>query len=188
MALGRGVQLHGHTDQPDAACKLWLLRNEQNKGKEADAILDRLAPIYQLETLAALIPAQDRDAILSRYRQSGVWGTVAWGHDNDLKRIEQAMRVQDLLNSDDYDRRMTKWRLVDILRMEGEGQGGDERAMKVLRELLEDPAAPPDERVEVFRDFAWMRINQGSPGPSRSSSGSTSGSRTTASGSTTCPC
>ena len=143
-----------------AACKLWLIRTEQNKGNEADRILERLSPIYQFETLAALIPAHEREAILDRYRQAGVWGTVAWTRANDLEQIERAIRVQDLLNSDEYDRRMTKWRLVDILRMGGD----DDRALKVIRELLDDSAPPPDERIELFRDFVWMRINQGKEG------------------------
>ena len=122
-----------------AACKLWLLRSEQNRGAEAEAILDKLAPAYQFEQLAALIPAQDRETILDRYRQAGVWGTVAWSRRYDLKHIERAMRVQDLLNSDDYDRRMTKWRLIDVLRAGGDGDRAHEGGPRTPRRPRLDP-------------------------------------------------
>jgi eukaryotic-like serine/threonine-protein kinase len=143
-----------------AACQLWLLRISEKKVEEADRILETLGPRFSFQQLAALVPAPDRDVILARYQKASIWGTVGYRTHDDLRDIRRALQVQDMLNADDHERQMTKWRLVDILRVSGDLEG----ALKELRQLLDDPGLPPDERVEVLRDFVWVRIEQGEVG------------------------
>ena len=52
-----------------AACQLWLVRLEQNRLAEADAIFESLSTRYQFEKLAVLIPANLRNQVMDSYRR-----------------------------------------------------------------------------------------------------------------------
>jgi eukaryotic-like serine/threonine-protein kinase len=148
-----------------AGCRLWLLRLEQRQFPAAEQLLEVLSTKYSFDDLVVLVPAQLRQGILGYYRMSGGWWRVAFKNDDSIERIQRALRIEELLNESDYERRMTRWRLCDAYR----AAGNRELALTTLRDLLEDRVhrgptpLPADERIALLRDLVWLLIEEGQP-------------------------
>jgi tetratricopeptide (TPR) repeat protein len=167
LALWRDLML----EQPDtgpggsrpwpllAACQVWLLPLQRQPPDlvQAGLVQDRLlGGGIPPEKLAALIPAQVRQGILDEIRLRGPRWRVPFGGKADTERIRKAMQIEAQIDESPFERRMTRWRLSEQHRMEGQLDS----ALLVLMGLLDTGDLPRDEQLAYVRDLVWIQIEQ----------------------------
>jgi len=108
---------------PLAGCWLWLIRLRQNRIDDADAIYTTLvsrAAEYQFSQLAALIPVELREGILSRYlKPFNSLSTVLSHNPNLAASAERAVEVDRFLSYDGRGEPLTQMELSRALRFTG---------------------------------------------------------------------
>ncbi len=114
--------------------------------------------------IAEMLPVAQSQRLLQLFRRTGERYRVAYTPSTDLGDLELAVDIEDLLNEDDQQRRMTRWRLADACRVAGDVP----RAIEIVRELIGPlPAAgapdavPARERAALVCDLAWMLTHSG---------------------------
>ncbi len=120
---------------PLAGCWLWLIRLRQNRVDDADAIftvLSSRADEYQFSQLAALIPAELREGILSRYlRPFNSLFTLFNNRPEIVGNARRAVEIDRFLSHDGRGDPLTQMELSRALRFEGDLTA----ALEVAREV-----------------------------------------------------
>jgi tRNA A-37 threonylcarbamoyl transferase component Bud32/tetratricopeptide (TPR) repeat protein len=137
-----------------AAAQLWLDLLHQNKVREAEAFLNLLLAGFGFEQLAPLLPAEVRRDILARTIEVGYRSRTPFHTEANLEKLLQAWRVEEILSESAYERRVTRWLLVDAYRILGQHVW----ARIVLDRLLGEKDLSLTERVALVRESVWMHI------------------------------
>ena len=146
-----------------AACQLWLLYLQRNDRDHAEQLLNKLAPSYSFQELAALVPVEEREMILAAYSVNwgGEWNAIVYKTDDkDVERVRKAVNLLDVLGEEPDQRQSMTLRLIDTLRVVGRV----EEARQVAFEQLNQGNLIPRYRVQLLSDIAWMRIETGKVG------------------------
>ena len=148
--------------QTRAACQVWkiLLRSAKASDiEQADKIFDNLSANVDYTDLALVLSEEERNEILSFYRQVGFFGRINYTLSR-VRNLERALKIEDLIKADSVTRQRTLWRLADAFRL-------DERetdAVATIEKLLSAQDLLPDDRIGITRDYAWLMITGGTPG------------------------
>jgi tRNA A-37 threonylcarbamoyl transferase component Bud32 len=137
-----------------AASRLWLIYLRDDDLDEAEKVVKQLPPEFGFEQLATLVPAEDREYILDHIRLRGSRWRSAITTQKDLERVQRAIRIEELINESPYERRMTRWRLMDAYRVAGNLPA----ALVEVNTLLSQRDLPLDERAAFLREKVWMVI------------------------------
>ena len=147
--------------QTRAACQVWkiLLRSGTVADIEkADNILNSLSANVDYVDLIRVLSEEERDKLLSYYRQAGYFNRANWNPDV-VRNLERAYKIQEYVRVDPLTRQRTLWRLADAYRVDGR----EADAVDAIGKLLSDPELIPDDRIGITRDYAWLMITGGTP-------------------------
>jgi tRNA A-37 threonylcarbamoyl transferase component Bud32 len=131
---------------------LWALRDGSEDPDKLDEQLPKTLNVAQLVTL---IPAEQRKEAIDAIRLRGPRWRVIFETEAQLPRLLRAIRVEELLNESDFERRQTLWRLVDLKRVLGDKVTARNLLVAQLKEAM-----PPDERVTYLRDLIWILLER----------------------------
>ena len=148
--------------QTRAACQVWkiLLRSAKVSDiEQADKIFDNLNANVDYTDLALVLSEEERNEILSFYRQVGFFGRIVF-NPNRVRNLERALKIEELIKADHVTRQRTLWRLADAFRLDGR----DTDAVGTIEKLLSAEDLLPDDRIGITRDYAWLMITGGTPG------------------------
>jgi tetratricopeptide (TPR) repeat protein len=132
-----------------ARCHLWLMRLQQNRLDEADAVFESLrAAAFTFEPLAALLPEDVRQHILQAYQQTT--GLNYFRVDaKRIVRLELALNVEKMLRGERGSHLLpTRFNLERALHASGE----IDRALVMLEEMTRDHP----ESVAAMQDYCWV--------------------------------
>jgi hypothetical protein len=106
------------------------------------------------------LPAYEREIALRYFAKMGTRFRIAFLPEGDIRDLELAAAMHDLLESDARSRRAVRWRLADahrVVRRDGEAEA-------ILRDLVVDNDVGSRERCALVSDLAWLLRNDGRPG------------------------
>lgn len=101
------------------------------------------------------LPAYEREIALRYFSKMGNRFRIAFLPEGDIRDLELAAAMHDLLEADAKSRRAVRWRLADahrVVRHDGEAEA-------ILRDLIADDDADPRERCALISDLAWLLRN-----------------------------
>lgn len=124
---------------PLAACQLWMLRLNEGKMEEADAIFQTLASRFRFEQLAVLIPAELRNSILEAYsREMNTVSAILRYNPNLIKNIDRLVTIDRLLSPDGLGDPLTQIELSRAYRL----HGNLDKALEICEQVIQQ--RPPD--------------------------------------------
>ena len=151
--------------QTRSACQVWkiLLRSARVSDiEEADKIFDNLSANVDYTDLALVLSEEERNEILSFYRQVGFFARINY-ISTRVRNLERALKIEEHIKehikADYVTRQRTLWRLADAYRLDGR----DSDAVDTIEKLLSDQDLLPDDRIGITRDYAWLMITGGTP-------------------------
>ena len=148
--------------QTRAACQVWkiLLRSAKVSDiEQADKIFDNLSANVDYTDLALVLSEEERNEILSFYRQVGFFARIVFTPTR-VRNLERALKIEELIKADSVTRQRTLWRLADAFRLDER----DSDAVGTIENLLSAKDLLPDDRIGITRDYAWLMITGGTPG------------------------
>ena len=151
--------------QTRAACQVWkiLLKSQgRTNTEQADLVFDRLNASVDYAELALVLSEEERDQILSYYRQVDHYPRINYSELRG-RNLERVLKIEDLIKADPVTRRRTLWRYADACRLNGR----DREAVEVIEKLLASPDLLPDDRIGITRDYAMMMIVGRTPARAR---------------------
>ncbi|MGO9207504.1 MAG: CHAT domain-containing protein, partial [Candidatus Limnocylindrales bacterium] len=147
--------------QTRAACQVWkiLLRSAKVSDiEQADKIFDNLSANVDYTDLALVLSEEERNEILSFYRQVGFFARIFYAPTR-VRNLERALKIEELIKADSATRQRTLWRLADAFRLDER----DSDAVRTIENLLSAKDLLPDDRIGITRDYAWLMITGGTP-------------------------
>ncbi len=144
-----------------AACQVWKLLLKLHTPKaieEADQIFDNLSANIDYADLALVLSEDERDGILSYYRQYDHYARINWNAAR-VRNLKRALDIQDLVKGDRIARQRTLWRLADAYRLDRR----DRDAVDTLEKLIQAPDLDVDDRIGITRDYTAVMIAAGRP-------------------------
>lgn len=162
-------------ESPQEAVQWRLLANVRLMKAHADAqnvelLRARLAQVasrFQVEEIAQLLPAADRQALFEDVRRVGQRYRIAVAPIGDIEDLQLAASLDDAFNEDLHQRRTTRWRLADAYRVHGamhKDRDSYASAETILHGLIADQpgelAVAPRERAALVSDLAWTLMEQ----------------------------
>ena len=147
--------------QTRAACQVWkiLLRSAKVSDiEQADKIFDNLSANVDYTDLALVLSEEERNEILSFYRQVGFFARIFYAPTR-VRNLERALKIEELIKADSVTRQRTLWRLADAFRLDER----DSDAVRTIENLLSAKDLLPDDRIGITRDYAWLMITGKTP-------------------------
>ncbi|MCA9235244.1 MAG: serine/threonine protein kinase [Planctomycetales bacterium] len=114
----------------------------------------------RLKEIVRQLPAYERDIALRYFSKMGNRFRIAFVPGGDIRDLELAAAMHDLLEGDAKSRRAVRWRLADAHRV----MHHDGEAEAILRDLIADNQLQARERCALISDLAWLLRNDGRPG------------------------
>jgi serine/threonine protein kinase/tetratricopeptide (TPR) repeat protein len=145
-----------------ATCQVWKILLKTNTPKaieEADRIVDSLNANVDFADLALILAEDERDAILSYYRQVDHDARINWTASR-VRNLRRALDIEALIKADRVTRQRTLWRLADAYRLDGR----ESDAVDTIEKLLASHDLLTDDRLGITRDYASMMIIAKTPG------------------------
>jgi tetratricopeptide (TPR) repeat protein len=143
-----------------AASRLWLLRLQQGRSDEADAVYQSLSSRYRFQELAALVPENLRREILDQYRVSGAGVNLLAFNPDRVRDLERAVQVERFLRVPPISHVHAQRSLVRAYRLEG--RYGD--AIRFAEEIVTSES--PEEIVisdNLVEEYSWLVRIHGDP-------------------------
>jgi len=143
-----------------ATCRLWLLRLQQNRSDDAEAVYQSLSARYRFEQLAALIPEDLRRDIIKQYHQGGAGLNLLAFNPDRVRDLERAVEVERFLRVPDISHVHTKRSLLRAYRIAGQIDKAIRFAEQLVRAESVDELSSGDNLVE---EYSWLMRLHGDP-------------------------
>jgi serine/threonine protein kinase len=134
--------------------------NESNAERFRDLLL-KLTYFYSnsIEDVSLRIPLTLRERMLMEYRKVGGRWRIAVQPTGDTAMLDTAIRLDDVLETNEIVKRSNRWRRCDSWRVLGRGKEASRDLRILLDETLADPAAGPTEAASLFQDLCWVLLS-----------------------------
>lgn len=145
-----------------ATSQLWLLRLEQKREREAEALFATLSGHYGFNDLARIIPQPVRDRIISAYRDEAGGLNLLLDIPDRLSRLERANSVIKLLGAPNATHVLAQLALLRAYRMAGRS----DQAVATVLGYLKENGGDFDYPVKLFvEEYGWLMRERGTPYP-----------------------
>jgi serine/threonine protein kinase/tetratricopeptide (TPR) repeat protein len=170
-AIATFNELAGQAADADPKSKPWamhaLLRLAQYHLDQDDLdkfneVINDLAGYFDLTQVMRWLSEVERDEVLQHFRKSGHRWRIGLDKSKDIEHMKLALKVDMALNEDQQRRRMTKWRLADVYRANGNAK----EAVSILSNLLTEEDSRDisvRERCALISDLVWTLRELGRP-------------------------
>jgi len=161
VAAQSGIAAESEGDWPLlAACRLWLLRLQQERADEADAVFHSLSSRYRFQELAALVPDNLRRDIIQQYRKSGIGVNLLTFNPGRVGDLERAVQVERFLRVPEISHVHAKRSLVRAYRLAGQFDKAIRFAEEIVSSERVEQTGKGDNLVE---EYSWLMRLHGDP-------------------------